>query len=185
MANFTQKAIKKSFLKLLNERPLNQITVKDIVEDCGINRNSFYYHFQDLPSLVEEIVTAQADRIIQQYASIDSMENCLNAAVQFALENRRAVYHIYHSANRDLYEQHLWRVCEHVVTVYFDQLTKDCAIKESDKPIIIRFYKCVCFGQIMDWLNSGMKEDICVCFHRLFELKKGMAEELIRRSAES
>ena len=54
MPNFTRRAIKESFLKLLNQRPLNQITVKDIVEDCGINRNSFYYHFEDLPALLEE-----------------------------------------------------------------------------------------------------------------------------------
>lgn len=33
MPNFTQKAIKESFIKLLNEKPLHQITVKDIVED--------------------------------------------------------------------------------------------------------------------------------------------------------
>ena len=57
MANFTRKAIKEAFLKLLNQRPLSQITVKDIVEDCGINRNSFYYHFEDLPALVEELET--------------------------------------------------------------------------------------------------------------------------------
>ena len=41
MPNFTKMAIKASFIKLLNERPLNQITVKDIVLDCGINRNTF------------------------------------------------------------------------------------------------------------------------------------------------
>ena len=56
MPNFTRNAIKASFLKLLSQRPLNQITVKDIVEDCGVNRNSFYYHFEDLPALLEEIV---------------------------------------------------------------------------------------------------------------------------------
>ena len=38
MANFTKKAIADSFIKLLTERPLSQITVKDIVADCGINR---------------------------------------------------------------------------------------------------------------------------------------------------
>ena len=43
MPNFTKKAIKETFIKLLDERPLNQITVKYIVEDCGINRNSIYY----------------------------------------------------------------------------------------------------------------------------------------------
>lgn len=41
MANFTKKAIRDSFVKLLNEKPISQITVKDIVEDCGVNRNTF------------------------------------------------------------------------------------------------------------------------------------------------
>ena len=45
MSNFTKNAIKASFVKLLNEQPLNKISVRSIVEDCGINRNSFYYHF--------------------------------------------------------------------------------------------------------------------------------------------
>ena len=65
MASFTKKAIVQTFLKLLDDRPLNQITVKDIVEACGINRNSFYYHFEDLPSLMEEILKDEADRIIE------------------------------------------------------------------------------------------------------------------------
>lgn len=51
MANFTKRAIRDSFVKLLNERPLSQITVKDIVDDCGVNRNTFYYHFRDIPDL--------------------------------------------------------------------------------------------------------------------------------------
>ncbi len=58
MANFTKQAIKNSLIHLLNERPSGKITVKDIVEDCGINRNSFYCHYADIPSLVEEIKAA-------------------------------------------------------------------------------------------------------------------------------
>ena len=49
-------------MKLLNEQPLSKISVRDIVEDCGINRNSFYYHFQDIPSLIEEIIKEEADK---------------------------------------------------------------------------------------------------------------------------
>ena len=48
MSAYTKQAIKNSFLKLLNERPLSQVTVKAIVEDCGINRKSFYYPYQDI-----------------------------------------------------------------------------------------------------------------------------------------
>ena len=55
MANFTKQAIKAAFLELLDEKPLNKISVRDIVERCGINRNSFYYHFQDKYDLVNWI----------------------------------------------------------------------------------------------------------------------------------
>ena len=41
MADFTKKAISMSIMRLLDEKPLKQITVKDIVDDCGINRNTF------------------------------------------------------------------------------------------------------------------------------------------------
>jgi len=91
LANFTQKAIRASFIKLLNQKPLSQITIKDIVDDCGVNRNTFYYYFQDLPDLVETITKEEAQRVIQLYPAIDSIEQCLDALIDFALENRKAV----------------------------------------------------------------------------------------------
>ena len=101
MPGFTKQAIRNSFIRLLNERPVSQITVKDIVEDCGINRNSFYYHYQDLPSMAEEIILEEAEAMVRQHPSVDSIEECIDLAVSFALENRRAAIHLY-SANRDL-----------------------------------------------------------------------------------
>ena len=56
MSAAAREAIKASFLKLLEERPLREITVKDIVRDCGVNRNSFYYHFKGIPEMLVEIV---------------------------------------------------------------------------------------------------------------------------------
>ena len=75
MANFTEKAIKETFLSLLSERPLSQITVKDIVEKCGVNRNSFYYHFRDMKALLESIVKEDVDQIMAEHPTIDSLES--------------------------------------------------------------------------------------------------------------
>lgn len=184
MANFTRNAIKQSFIKLLNGRPVNQITVKDIVEDCGINRNSFYYHFSDLPALAEEIITDAADRIISEYASIDSISDGFEAAIGFILENKKAVYHLYNSAGRDMVIQYLMKICGHIVTVYFDTVFPDSPVKEGDKQLMIMFYKCELFGSVIEWLNTGMKLDICGAFKRLCFLRKGLFEEMFKRSAE-
>ncbi len=182
MPGFTRQAIRNSFIKLINERPIAQITVKDIVEDCGINRNSFYYHYQDLPSMIEEIVLEEANEIIRQHPTVDSLEEGLDAAISFALENRRAALHLYHSSSRDIYEQYLWRVCEHVVAAYINTAFSEYPIAGRDKEIIIRYYKWICFGAVVDWLNNGMKDDVQAIFRRMSRLKKGMTEEMIRRS---
>lgn len=185
MPNFTKMAIKATFIKLLNEKPLSQITVKDIVEACGVNRNSFYYHFQDIPALVEEIVTEAADRIIAQYPSIDSVETCLMAALEFARENRRAVLHIYNSTNRAIYEQYLWKVCQHVVSTYGKVAFAGKKIPDSDKEVIIQVYKCECFGMVIEWMNSGMNSDMSDRVKRLCELRRGVIDQMIERSQDS
>ena len=46
----TKNAIVEAFWQLLDEKPFNKITVKNIVELCGVNRNTFYYHFSDTPT---------------------------------------------------------------------------------------------------------------------------------------
>lgn len=64
--NLTRKAIKGSFIKLLNEYPLSKITIKDIVEDCGVSRNTFYYHYQDIFELLEDIFEEEIAKVIEK-----------------------------------------------------------------------------------------------------------------------
>lgn len=182
MPNFTKKAIKVAFLKLLNEKPINKISVRAIVEKCGINRNSFYYHFQDIPSLIEEIVTDAADALIRKYPTIDTLDEAVDAAFNFTLKNKKAVLHICNSANRNIYEQYLMKICGYVVTTYFETAFKEETISGSDKEIIIHFTKCALFGLYVDWINSGMKDDAIERLKRLIELCHGLPEEIAKRN---
>ena len=142
----------------------------------------FLLPFQDIPALVEEIVTEEADRIIKEYPSIDSIEEALNVALDFARKNRRAILHIHNSANRDIYEQYLWKVCEHVVSSYVNVAFADKPIADSDRELLIRFYKCECFGMVMEWMSGGLRDDMTEQIRRLCELRRGMAEEMVERS---
>ena len=175
MPNFTRRAIKESFLKLLNQRPLNQITVKDIVEDCGINRNSFYYHFSDLPALVEEIMAEQVSAMVGNHPTVDSVQEGSDAIVEFVMHNKRAIYHIYNSVSRDVFERHLMEVCRYVVTTYLDGMLEE--VEEADRDAILRFHRCACFGSVIDWLNGGMKDDVSDYFRRIRQLRLGLPEK--------
>lgn len=60
-------AICRSASELLTKKRTKKLTVKDIVEECGITRQTFYYHFQDIPDLI---------CYMMEQGSKDALENC-------------------------------------------------------------------------------------------------------------
>ena len=181
MPNQAKQLIKDSFIKLLSEKPLSQITVTDIVNESGINRNSFYYHFQDLPGLIESIVFDEMEVLFAKYNTLNSLDECLGAVIEFALSNRRLALHLFNSNNRDIFDQYLMQITDHVIRKYMDVLCSDKNIDPSDREILITFYKSLMFGLIVDWMSSGMDPHIRENFTRLTEIYSGIPEEIVRR----
>ena len=182
MGSNKKEAIMESLLKLLEKRALNKITVKDIVDDCGINRNTFYYHFEDISAVIEAAVLDMVDRIMLRYQDISSMEECFEMAMRLVLDHRQAVYHIYHSSNRDFLERRLMEICKYAATQFVAKTAGDMPIDPEDRDIIIQSYKCELFGIVIDWLNSDMQQGMERRFERLCELRKGSIETMLRRS---
>lgn len=182
MATLTRRTIMNAFIRLLEERPVDKISVKDIVEACGINRNTFYYHFQDVPELVEEVVKTEADTVMSERVGFLSLEACVEAALRHCKAHRRAIWHIYNSANRDIYERYLMDICNHVVTAFIDNALDGRDIPPADRSAIIQGYKCELFGFVTDWLSRGMTDDIEDAFLRLCALRKGFTEEMFSRA---
>ena len=184
MASFTKQAIRESFLQLLDEYPLRDITVKMIVETCGINRKSFYYNYQDIPALLEEIVMEGMDEAMAEYRSYHSLEECLDSILHQLLEKKKPMWNIYRSVNRDVFETGLMKLCDYVTRSYMTQLAAAYPICADDQELLTGFYRDECFGLIMGWMMRGMQEDVLPSLHRLCALRRGMAEEILRRVCE-
>ncbi len=52
---YTQKVLKDSLLQLLEKKPINKITVKEVCELAELNRATFYAHYTDCFDLLESI----------------------------------------------------------------------------------------------------------------------------------
>ncbi len=180
MANFTERAIKETFLKLLNEKPVNKITVKDISQTCGINRNTFYYHYNDIPSLMEEIFTEQAELIVNLDENASLYELLIYAA-DFAIENKTAVYHIYKSANREMFETYLERITEKTISDLIERKAREYNTSENNKKAIIHYYKCLLVGFVIDWLLSGMQYELQDELKIICDLFDGAMEKALER----
>lgn len=182
MTSLTKDAIKKSFMKLLNQKQVNKITVKEIVEDCGINRNSFYYHFDDIPSLIEEIFNDQVDELVNRQSTSENIYDSILEAIDFALQNKTAMLHIHNSASRDLFDRYLSRVAQRTVSEFFDKLTSGSpGICADDRDAIVMYYKSLLIGFVVEWLSDGMRYDLTTKIKRVCELFEGTTELAISR----
>ena len=67
----TKKAIREAFLKLLSERDLNDITVKSLAENAGINRKTFYNYYTGIYQIIEELQNDLVNKIESAFAEVD------------------------------------------------------------------------------------------------------------------
>jgi probable dihydroxyacetone kinase regulator len=184
MSQFTKKAIKDSMIRLLNDRPLNKITVKDIVEDCGINRNTFYYYYQDIYALLEDIFETEARAVIEVHKDYQSWQDGLIQSTAFALQNKRAIYHIYNSINRDQLERYLYSVSEDLMNWFVARQSEGLQVTEEDQHLVALFYKHAVVGILMEWIQQGMKEDPEQTIRQMGQLFDGNIRHVLTRAAE-
>ena len=179
MTQFTKKAIVESFLKLLNQKPLDKISVKDLVDDCGINRNTFYYHFEDMHALLVFVIDEEVEHSLAEHNTIESLEAGFTSVARFALQNKKAVYHIYNSVNRVELERYLNSVAEGTIRPFVEKEGAKLHANPDDTELLIHFYKCGLVGIVTSWLESGMKTDSELLIRKLGQLLEGSVERLL------
>ncbi len=184
MSQLTKKAIANSFIRLVNEMPFDKITVKDIVEDCGVNRNTFYYHYQDIYAVVKEIFEAETEKVLESTVEYDSWQEGFLQGTEFALENKRGIYHIYNSINRRQMEDYLYTVTGKIMTDFVKKQAKGMKVKEEDIALIAHFYECALVGMVLRWLDGGMKDDPVPLVHKMGILVDGNIKTMLERSVQ-
>jgi Transcriptional regulator len=158
LSQTTKKALAASLKKLLEDRPLDQITVVDIAEDCEVNRQTFYYHFRDIFDLIEWIYTSEATKALDGKKTYDSWQQGFLQIFEYALDNRTFVLKTYHSISLDHLRQYLYRETYHLLIGVVEEKSAGLGVREDDKEFIANFYKYGFVGLMLDWIGNGMME---------------------------
>ena len=180
---YTKKKIREEFIKILNERPLNKITVKDIASACEINRNTFYYYYTDVYALLSELFQTELQTVIDEYNDTFSWEESFIVATKVALENKIAINHVYNSMQREELEDYIYNVSGHVMNRYVEKVSDGISASSGDKKLIASFYQCALTEMVLRWIASGMKEDPDTIIRRIRRLFDGHIALSLKRSA--
>ncbi len=156
----TKNAIETAFLKLLKERYFEKVMVKDIVEECGLTRNTFYYYYEDTYNIIADILEREIRRIMQEVeAGVDIMDATADVFA-FLDENPRLAQHLFASAKKDEIYGYVRSAVEILIRYWLERETKNLSISEADKKTILNIYKYIIQGMIVEWVDGGMKYSI-------------------------
>ena len=89
MANDTKKLIADSLTSLLEHKQLDRITVKYLVEYCGISRQTFYYHFQDIMDVLEWGAGQTVEQMLKESLNASNARDAINIFITHAIQKKR------------------------------------------------------------------------------------------------
>ena len=152
----TKKMLSASLKHCMEKKSLSKITVTDIVTDCGLNRKTFYYHFQDVPDLLKWTLEQEAVDVVKQFDLLNELEEALRFAVRYIRENSHMINCAYDSIGRDELKRFLNHDFQSIVMSIVEQIErKENVHSDPDaKKIICNFYTEGMAGELVYLLKS-------------------------------
>ena len=127
--------------QLLETKTLEKITVKDIVARCGVNRQTFYYHFHDVYDLMRWIFEREAANLAQTVRDAGGdWRQELHTITDVLRSKRHLVINAYRSVNRRDLERYLMQGYGPVIRRIVDQAAVGLDVGQEDLEFVSRFY---------------------------------------------
>ena len=82
-----KRMIASTFAEMTKTRQIDKITVKDLVERCGISRQTFYYHFQDILDVMEWCIRQMVQGALQESLQAETPQESIRKFVHVAVEH--------------------------------------------------------------------------------------------------
>ena len=160
MPNRTKEMLAESLMKLLARRTLDKITIEDIVDDCGYNRQTFYYHFHDIYDLIDWIFAAQTQELIEKCRACGSLDVGVEAVIAYMRENRRLILNILRSVNGERLLDNLYRSAQSIVLSALENHPGVQELSTEYRELVAEAFKYALAGLLIDWMRAGIPEDL-------------------------
>ena len=162
-----------ALITLLEKKDFEYITIKEICDVAGVNRSTFYLHYENTLDLLKETTRYIIDKHLAYY-EIDKkrislqFESCtreellfitdkyLTPYLRFIKDNQR-LFKVsikqFHSMNMD---EVYGRMFEHI----FNPILARFGVPDSERSYVMKFYLTGVFAIIMEWLNNNCLDDM-------------------------
>ncbi|MGI6622044.1 MAG: TetR/AcrR family transcriptional regulator [Clostridiaceae bacterium] len=157
---YTKMVLRESFVKLLKQKPISKITIKEICEEADINRATFYSHYSDQYDLLRQIETGLLSDINEYLAGYSFSDNgsesiqILQKIFEYVQENAEVCSVMLSDKGDISFQQEVMKI---VQKQCISEWTKKSVNKELAE-YIYSFAVTGSVGVVHKWLKEGMKQ---------------------------
>ena len=157
--------------------PLGKVTVTALARACGVNRQTFYYHFWTYASEMDEALGS-----LRTYAT---WHEGLLAILGYLAENRAFVTSTYRAVEPVYLRRRLSEQTQELIAGVVAEQAAGTALLPADKAFIARFYAHGFVGLVLDWIDGGMHDDPRRLVERLGLVVRGDFDGAIGRMVDA
>ena len=157
----TRQQLSDALKEQMKKKPLNKITVNDLVTACGMNRKTFYYHFEDIYALLKWTLEQDTLKVIQQYDLLLDLRDVFLFVIEYIKENDHIINCAYDSLGRDGLKQFLYMDLRDVVKQVILEVEEQAqiALEDSYRELLCSFYCGGCAEIMIDALREHKDTD--------------------------
>lgn len=152
-----KRTIADAAIRLLTSRQTKKLTVKDIVNECHITRQAFYYHFEDIPALFQWMLDKSVEELLQQADAQKDPETRLFhfffMAIHLSPYIKKGMQGSYRSELEQLLTQYLYRLFEQTA----DREEMFSSYSRPEVSFILRYHVQAIIGLLREWNDKDTK----------------------------
>ncbi len=162
--------LKNALLKLMKEKPLNQISILEICETAQINRTTFYKYYGSQADLLKEIETDFFVQLNEDLKDIiEKGPNALSVVLNHLFEERETFCILVKAIPAEEFTEQLFSVP--AIGSIFQRMMDDSGYTKTEDRYIRQFVFQGTYAVLCDWLGSEDPEPVSEIARILGELK--------------
>lgn len=181
MASTTKESLGAALKQMLTVKPIDKITVKDLVEICGVNRQTFYYHFDDVYDLLEWVFEEDANRVLPSEVVYEHWRDDVMMFFKYLADNSGFALNIYNSNSRIYMLRYFKRRLQGCIRSFAIIVSEGKNIDRTDFEFVVEFYANGIVGLISQWLDLGMQLPKEITQDRFLKLLDNSVENMLAR----
>lgn len=156
----TCQAISGALKQLMTQKPLERITVAEIMDTCGMRRQHFYYYFTDIYDLLRWTFEKESLELLQQQQGVSPWQNGFLHLFQYINQNRAVCL----CALDSLGKESLKRLLEADVSSIVDRAVRQAAVENGlsayspEVEVVICLVTIMMAGAVESWLRGELTQ---------------------------